>query len=348
MVYTNSYQRRSKSKKGWFILVFCLLLIGIWWYRDSRYQYFLATPVNSEAAENTSFTIEKGSSIKEIAKDLFQKELIINEDAFISYLKQEGLDRNIVAGRFMLNGSLTIPEIAKKITDAKGSETALTIPEGSTIIDIDKKLTAMNLISMGEFIKATKDFNNYKKYPFLNQNQQQNLIHPLEGFLFPDTYFLDIQNFNSEILIQTMLDNFAKKSAALENNQSRNLFEIVTMASILEKEVRTTPDLPIVAGILWKRLDENWQLGADATLLYLKSDRSLNAADLAEESPYNTRKNRGLPPGPINNPGFKALQAALKPESSNYYFYLTKPDSGEVVYAKTNDEHNLNKAKYLR
>ena len=89
------------------------------------------------------------------------------------------------------------------------------------------------------------------------------------------------------------------------------------------------------------------QLGADATLLYLKSDRTIDYQDLQEDSDYNTRKKMGLPPGPIGNPGLSALQAALNPEDSPYFYYLSKPENGEMVYSKTNDEHNQNKAKYL-
>jgi UPF0755 protein len=120
------------------------------------------------------------------------------------------------------------------------------------------------------------------------------------------------------------------------------------MASIVEKEVNTATDRPIVAGILWKRLDSHWQLGADATLLYLKNDNTINYQDLQENSPYNTRKNQGLPPGPICNPGLKSIEAALNPQSSAYFYYLTDPASGSVVYAATNDEQNANKAKYLQ
>lgn len=128
----------------------------------------------------------------------------------------------------------------------------------------------------------------------------------------------------------------------------RSLHEVITMASIVEMEVRTTDDRPIVAGILWKRLDSGWMIGADATLLYLKEDRSIDYQDLQEESPYNTRKNAGLPPGPIGNPGIKAILATLTPEESPYFFYLTTLDTGEVIYAVTNEEHNANKVKYLQ
>ena len=144
-----------------------------------------------------------------------------------------------------------------------------------------------------------------------------------------------------------MLDNFKTKAWPVIKTSNRPVYEVVNMASIVEKEVKTEKDLPIVAGILFKRLDENWFIGADATLLYLKNDRTITNADLSANSPYNTRNHLGLPPGPIGNPGLATLKAAAFPEASPYYYYLTKPGTGEVVYAKTNDEHNLNKASYL-
>ncbi|MBU0667942.1 endolytic transglycosylase MltG, partial [Patescibacteria group bacterium] len=191
-------------------------------------------------------------------------------------------------------------------------------------------------------------FDNYDKYFFLDREAMKTLPHPLEGYLFPDTYFIDPLNFYSENLIQLMLENFERKIGEdLKKEATRSISDIVTMASIVEKEVRTKKDIPIVAGILWKRLDNSWLLGADATILYLKDDRSIDYQDLKEDSPYNTRVKGGLPPGPISNPGLESLKAALNPQDSPYWYYLTTPDTGEVIYAKTNDEHNSNKARYL-
>jgi UPF0755 protein len=325
-----------------------MAVIGWFWYSNSRYEYFIKTPVDPTDDAKISLTIKKGESPAIVAKNLKEKDLILDEDAFKSFLRSSDIDRKIVAGRFMLDKTQTIPEISGVITDSKQSEFIITVPEGSTVTDIDKKLVELDVIKSGDFILAVKDFSDYDKYPFLDKEKSSKLVHPLEGYLFPDTYYLDPQNFYSEDLIQMMLNNFKKKLGdELTKEHSRSLFEVITMASILEKEVRTSGDLPKVSGILWKRLDNGWMLGADATLLYLKEDRSIDYKDLQEENPYNTRNKTGLPPGPINNPGLKSIMAALNPEDSPYFFYLTKPDTGEVVYAVTNDEHNANKRKYL-
>jgi UPF0755 protein len=222
------------------------------------------------------------------------------------------------------------------------------VPEGFTVEDIDNELVELAVISAGEFNTAVKEFDDYEKFTFLNKEAMESLEYPLEGYLFPDTYFIDPLNFYSENLIQLMLDNFETKLGdELNKDHDRNFHEIIIMASIVEKEVRTNADIPVVAGILWKRFDENWVLGADATLLYLKSDRTIEYEDLQEESDYNTRKNLGLTPGPICNPGLKSIMGTINPEDSPYYFYLTTLDTGEVIYARTNEEHNRNKREYL-
>lgn len=341
-----------KKNSTWKVMIPLILIImaaGAWlWYQNSRYEYFIKTPVDATDDTKISFTIKKGEAPPAIAKNLKDKDLILDEDSFKNYLRSSSLDRKIVAGRFMLNKTLTVPDIASVITDSKQSEFIVTVPEGSTVTDIDAKLVEMDVIKAGDFTLAVKNFDSYDKYPFIDKEKAASLIHPLEGYLFPDTYYIDPQNFESVDLIQMMLNNFKKKLGDdLTKNHERSLSEIITMASIIEKEVRTSKDIPIVAGILWKRLDNGWMLGADATLLYLKDDRSINYKDLQEENPYNTRNRAGLPPGPINNPGLKSIMAAINPVDSPYFFYLTTPDTGEVVYAVTNDEHNANKQKFL-
>lgn len=330
------------------MLIPLAIIIIVVWYANSWYSSAITAPVNADDDSKISFIVEKGSVLAAVAIDLKEKGLITNEDVFKIYTRLGGFDRKIVAGRFVLSPSMAIPEIVDTLTDTTLSEVVLTVPEGSTVAEIDNRLVELALIEDGEFEKSVQNFDDYETYPSLDKENLRTLAYPLEGYLFPDTYFLPAQDFHPENLIQLMIKNFEQKIENVAwNKEEHSLYEIVIMASILEKEVNTSADMPIVSGILWKRLASGWVLGADATLLYLKDDRTIDYEDLQEESDYNTRKNGGLPPGPIGNPGLETLKAATTPEESPYWFYLTTLDTGEVIYSVSNEEHNANKAKYL-
>lgn len=196
-------------------------------------------------------------------------------------------------------------------------EIKVTIPEGFSVAEIDERLTQLKLIASGAFLKEAQIY---------------------EGFLFPDTYFVFIKNFAPADLIKKMQDNFNKKLTpdllSEIKKQKRTLKEVITIASMTEKEVKTPDDFAIVAGILWKRFDGGWPLQVDATALYSDDPR------------YDTYKHRSMPPTPIGNPGIKTIKSAIFPKKTQYWFYLTDRD-GNVHYARTNEEQNFNRRKYL-
>lgn len=332
-----------------FALALPLVIIVILFY---QYNYYVKTPVNPENKEKIAFNIKKGQSIKKIAQNLREKELIKSDSAFYLYTKWSNFDEKVLFGRFKLSQSMNVPDILNVITDLKAAEFVITIQEGITIKNIEQKLIDLGLLKEDEFQNAVKNFQGYNYYTFLNSEKTKNLSLPLEGYIYPDTYFLDPTDFKNEDLIYKALDNFEIKWNSIDKTASPilkkySIHEIITTASIIENEVSSENDRKTVSGILWKRLENNWPLGADATLLYNKDNRKITKEDLNTDSPYNTRKKTGLPPGPINNPSISSIKAALFPEESPYWFYLTTPDTGEVIYSKTNKEHNLNKAKYL-
>lgn len=324
-----------------------LLLLGValfvvwsWW--NPFWRYDLNEAVSLGNTEKIVFEIEKGSSAETIADHLEDADLIISESSFLRTVKKEELDGKLRYGRFVLSPSMTLREVITILTTEGTGELAVTIIEGWTVKDIDTELAEMGLIETGDFITCAGVCN--FEYDFLQKGQS------LEGYLFPDTYFIDSANFSVEALIKIMLSNFDKKwtdamQAELEAS-GRSLNQVVTVASMLEKEVRTPEDLVVVSGIIWKRLDKGWYLGIDATLLYVQNDQVITEEDLAMESPYNTRLTIGLPPTPIGNPGLATLEAALNPEESEYYYYLTD-EEGNVHYAKDGAEHETNKEKYL-
>lgn len=221
------------------------------------------------------------------------------------------------------------PRREKEITESR--EITVTIPEGLNTRQIADILEKNNLFAASEFSKlAAAD----------------------EGYLFPDTYRL-YKTATPEEVISKMKANFTKKLTQdiLDeiSAQKKDLGEIVTMASILEEEVKSTEDRKIVAGILWKRMSLNIGLNVDSSLTYIlgKTSAELTETDLKNNSPYNTYTHRGLPPTPISNPGMDALLAALRPTTTKYFYYLSGKD-GVTHYATTLEEHALNKRRYLR
>lgn len=275
------------------------------------------------------FEIAPGEHFADIAPSLKEQGLIHHEFPLKLYARLTGIDTKIKAGRFRIDPGLSPVQILEILTNPEYGQISVTIPEGFSIFDIDERLTSLDLIKKGDFLNWAKS-SSYS-----------------EGRFFPDTYSVFSKNFQPQDLGNAMLKNFDKKMAELAPDFSKSkhsLSEIIAMASILEKEVREKEDLPVVSGILWKRLDNKWPMQADATILYGKKNRTISPADLEDDGPYNTYTRPGLPPTPISNPGLPAIRASLNPTDSPYWFYLTD-GTGKAIYAKTDKEHEQNKQR---
>jgi len=274
-----------------------------------------------QIAKEKIFSVEKGQGLLEISQNLEKEGLIKNKIFFILYVLLKEKEKSLQAGKYFLSSSMNIPQIAQKIISGDIAKIKVTIPEGFNTKDIEEKLGI--------------------KLPAEN----------LEGYLFPDTYYLPV-DFTGEDLVKVMRENFEKKIAPYKEEiekSGKTLQEIIIMASLLEKEVKTKEEKELVAGILWKRLKVGMPLQVDATITYLtgKKTTKITFEDLQIDSPYNTYKYKGLPPGPICNPGLESILAALYPKESDYWYYLSTPD-GKTLFFKTLEEHNLAKAKYLK
>jgi len=335
---------KSFIKKAFFAALVLTIIASVYTYKN------IWTPIDSNDTAEIMITIHLGDTAKDIATTLKSKGLIRDKDLFYLYTRLTGATQNIEAGNYNLNKSMNIPRIIDEFNYPISSEISFTIQEGLTVSQIDDKLTNVGLINDGDFETAVKSFDNYDSYWFLDSKAIGDIEFPLEGYLYPDTYFVDGINFDSNTLIEKMLGNFESKFEIIKSdfeNQDRTLQDVITMASILQMEVRTPKDYTLIAGILWKRLDEGWHIGADATIIYVTKNQDITYQDLDIDSPYNTRKFVGLPPGPISNPDIEHIKATLSPTESDYWFYLTTLDTGEVKYAHNNEEHNQNKALYL-
>ncbi len=252
---------------------------------------------------------------------------------------------------------------------AKAPEDTITIIEGWTTDDIAGYLQKKGLTDAKSFISAQKDFR-ADKYPFLGSKPSG---ASLEGFLFPDTYRVPKNSGSSKesnvaessLIIKKMLENFSQKFTEEMQGQAgkrhMSVYEILTLASIIERETgrnaatleakqQLADERKIIAGIFYNRLNTGQPLQSDATINYItkKNTPTASADDLQIDSPYNTYKYKGLPPGPICNPSLSSIQAALEPASTDYFYFLHKQPSGEPVYSKTFEEHVKNKNKYLK
>lgn len=286
--------------------------------------------------------IREGSSATQIAKILSEKKLIRSPLVFKLYLKQKGLANQMKAGRFVFFSDQTLPEIVQSLVEGKTAETVVTILEGWTLQQIAEHLENLGLTTKTDFLECVKTCR--FDFDFLPPGY-------LEGYLYPDTYFVNPSFFKDEDFIRRLLETFEKRieddQEAIEKS-GRTLEQLIIMASVIEREERAPAERPKVADILWRRFDHKIGLGADATILYAlgRTKGGLTAEELKLDSPYNTRKYRDLPPTPISNPSLSSIRATLYPEANDYWYYL-HDEKGQIHYAKTLEGHNQNKAKYL-
>lgn len=295
--------------------------------------------------------VAPGLGSRKIAEFLKTEEIIRSKWAFIIYLTLKGKASELKPGEYTFFKT-PINEIVRDLVQGGLQETAITIPEGWLAKDIAELLEREGIVNKEIFLQTVniqyRASNKFEKFNFL---MDKPITIGLEGYLFPDTYRI-FKNSPAEDIIVKMLDNFDKKvTPDLRQDierQKKTLFEIITMAALIEKEVRTEEDRAIVSGILWKRLSIGMALQVDATITYItgKKTTSISREETQINSPYNTYRHPGLPPGPISNPGLSAIRAAIYPKESPYLYYLSHPD-GQTIFSRTLDEHNMAKAKYL-
>jgi len=306
---------RSRFKKIKIVLflfiVFCFLfLVLVYWG--------IYIPIGS--SNSVLFSVKKGESLDVIASNLQEQGLIRHKSFFSAYAIFKNKTRSLKAGEYELSFSMAVPDILEKISSGDRIRKTITIIEGWGIEDIEDYLEA-------------------------------GPIDPeLEGYLFPDTYEIYPQD-QLEDIVQKMKDNFEVKIKPFEKEieqQGKTIEDIIIMASIIEKEVRTIEDKKVVSGILWKRIKSNMPLQVDATISYITGRKStkITKQELAIDSPYNTYKYKGLPPGPICSPGLDSIKAAIYPVSTKYWFYLSTPE-GETIFSTTLKEHEQARKKYL-
>ena len=320
----------SVSRVAVFFVVLAILFgMGFVWWKESN------APVNSADPAPVLFVVAKGEGVKAIAANLVEKNLIRSPISFYLGVKLLGIERQIQAGDFRLSRTMNTQTVARELTHGM-QDAWVTMLEGWRSEEIAIKLAKELDIPESEFLRVAE-----------------------EAYMFPDTYLIPRDSTAgavAAILRNTFQEKVTDRMREDAKKTGLTWHEVVTLASIVEREGKSDEDRPVIAGILLNRLRDGWPLQADATLQYAlgyqpfeKSwwKKSLTSEDKNVRSAYNTYRNPGLPPGPIANPGLASIKAVIYPAETDFWYYL-HDEKGRAHYARTIEEHERNIAAYLQ
>ena len=307
--------------------VFCLiiLLIGV----------SLTRPATS-SGEIVNFDVPVGSSSRAIAKRLIEQKLIRSEYAFRLAVRYRGTGKRLQAGTYVLRRNMTLWDLLDALEKGQVTLMSWTVPEGLTTSAIAQLWETSGFGTAEAFRKASESQHLLERYGLTDKTA--------EGYLFPNTYKF-AKGTTTEKVVEMMLDEFKQQWTEKFDEEAENLgrtrHEIVMLASIIEKEAQADLERPRISSVFHNRLTRKWKLQADPTVLYAlgNPESPLRKADLQVDSPYNTYKYKGLPPGPIANPGIDSIVAALRPEKTDYLYFVAVGD-GKHHFSKTLSAHN--------
>ncbi len=331
----------KEKKSNCFSCLLILLIIGFLAVLSPIYYFY--TNYNYTSKNAVQIDIQEGDGTDDISRKLATSKVVKSDLFFQIYTFYTNDYQLFQPGSYNIPAGSTIDDTIKILTTIKETEVKLTFPEGMTTDEIFDLVSANTSVSKSELLKES--LKQSSNLPFDISNYPIN--DHLEGFIFPDTYIFNIDTTASEV-VEKILDNFNKKWNSLEKNETElSDYDILILASIIEKEAANADESQIISGILHDRLKYNIYLGVNSTINYILNEPEafFSNGENNIDSPYNTYLNYGLPPTPICNPGLSSIKAALNPEFTDYVFYLHTPD-GQIIYSETLDEHNLNIAKY--
>ena len=296
--------------------------------------------VNNREVNSSVITIEKGMSLNSVSNLLLENEIIVNQNIFKLKVITRGLASKIPTGRFLINGKISDAILIDLIFNKGPIKLKLTIPEGSQSKNLFKDINTL--------LNTDYDFNKYFNSTEILEQYQVD-ASSLEGYLYPDTYYL-FHDSSPEEIIDILLSEFWRKFD--KNLQDRanqlgfSVHEVVTLASIIEGEAMLDSERSTISSVYHNRLKINMKLQADPTIQYIipGPPKTLSNRDLRIKSDYNTYQNYGLPPGPINNPGIASIKAALYPEDTNFLFFVAQ---GDGSHAFTTNEKDHEEAKRI-
>lgn len=314
--------RKKRAKNTGRTLIILLLIIVI-----ALASVFISTikkPLKISQSEVVN--VEEGDSFYSIINSLSNEKKIKSPFIIKIYAKLTGLDLEVVPGSHTLEKGMSVKDIAKTLKDTNNANAiTITIPEGFNIEDIATRVEEKGICTKDEFLSAVKS---YPLPSYVKDNPDKR--YNLEGFLFPDTYNFEI-GVEPEYIIETMIKRFEEVWNEITEGldiKEDDIEKIINVASIIEKEARVDEDRPLIASVIYNRLEQDMPLQIDATVIYAHGYYIDNVRNrhLAIESKYNTYLHKGLPVGPICNPGAPSIKAALNPANTNYLFYLLASD----------------------
>jgi UPF0755 protein len=318
--------------------ILCLLMVVI----IVGFGMFFTRPAK-KGGINQVITIREGMSLKEVASALKGNGIITNKDLFMLWTRLLGNSRKIKAGEYLLNSGMAPVRIIEILTRGIIITYPVTVPEGFSIEQIGGILAANGLADKKLFVSLAHEPGVIKKYGISGPS--------LEGFLYPDTYQFG-KGLPPSLIIDVMVKRFWEIAGPYMDrikDLKMTVEEVVTLASIVEKEAGTAEEMPLIASVFLNRLRKGMRMESDPTVIYGMNDftGNLTRKDLLESTPYNTYVIRGLPPGPISNPGLASIKAVLYPAETDYLYFVSKND-GTHYFSASIEEHNRAVWKYQK
>lgn len=324
------------------LFLFASAAAALWGYRTVL---GYLEPVDSSASAAVVVEVPPGSGAREVAELLQQKQLIRDATVFRYYARYKHLDSQIHSGEYELTPAMTPDQILAKLSRGEVVVHRFTVPEGLSVVEVADLLASKGIVDKQKFLEAAANAKLAEAY----LPKEVALSQPLEGYLFPSTYEYKT-GATAEDIVALMFSAFEQvwtpefRQRAEERHMT--VHQVMTLASIVEKEAQVAKERPIISGVYANRLEIGMKLDADPTVRYALGKppkEVLLYKDLDVESPYNTYRNPGLPPGPIAAPGKASIQAALWPEKHDFWYFVARADgSGEHYFATTLDEQEAN------
>ncbi|MFZ5651272.1 MAG: endolytic transglycosylase MltG [Bacillota bacterium] len=340
--------RHNSLITGRAFIAFMVVVVAVFSFLGALYWKALLLPAGyGKDSGEVSIVIPENATGASIGEMLYKKGLVRGPDVVTIYARLNNVDQKLKPGRYILNRGQSVPEIVSVLVAGSQDRIKITVPEGYSLSQLEDLLAQKGLVDRGRFRTLISEKQRYKN-EFIKKIPQG---EGLEGYLFPDTYHIGSGTTEEEI-VGMMLDRFEAEIMSLDYERKAleknlTLHEAVTVASMIEGEAAVNEERQVIAGVIYNRLRMGMPLQIDATVKYALGGqpKKIYYKDLEVNSPYNTYRVSGLPPGPISSPGRASLLAALNPAKTEYLYYVAKPD-GTHAFSSSLEEHNINRKKY--